>query len=113
VLIFPEGTRSPDGEIKPFKSGFTTLATRTKAAILPVAVDGAYRAWPKREKLPKPGNALVRYGKPILPRETAGLSDRQLVAEVERRVRECQAWLRRHPLLRVARPQTSGFREPG
>ena len=42
VLIFPEGTRTSDGEIKPFRPGFTALAARSNAAILPVAVDGAF-----------------------------------------------------------------------
>jgi len=35
VLIFPEGTRTRDGEIAPFRPGFTALAVRAKAAILP------------------------------------------------------------------------------
>jgi 1-acyl-sn-glycerol-3-phosphate acyltransferase len=54
VLIFPEGTRSPDGEIKPFRPGFTSLATRSHAAILPVAIDGAFKCWPKNQKLSPP-----------------------------------------------------------
>ena len=55
VLIFPEGTRSRDGEIAPFKPGFTVLASRSGASILPVAIDGAYE--PGREARSSPALA--------------------------------------------------------
>ena len=95
VLIFPEGTRSPDGEIHPFRPGFTALAVRSKAAILPVAIDGAFAAWPRWKKFPGPGRIRVHFGEPILPGEFADRDERALLAEVERRVHECQAKLRR------------------
>ncbi len=95
VLIFPEGTRSRDGEIAKFRPGFTTLAVRSKASILPVAIDGAYQVWPRSKKFPRLGKTIrVCYGKPILPVEYAGMDEHALVAEVERRVRACQAELR-------------------
>jgi 1-acyl-sn-glycerol-3-phosphate acyltransferase len=94
VLIFPEGTRSADGEIHPFRPGFTALAVRSKAAILPVAIDGAFAAWPRWKKFPGLGRIRVHFGEPILPGEFAGRAERDLLAEVERRVRECQARLR-------------------
>jgi len=94
VLIFPEGTRSADGEIHPFRPGFTALAVRSKAAILPVAIEGAFAAWPRWKKFPGLGRIRVHFGEPILPGEFAGRDERDLLAEVERRVRECQARLR-------------------
>jgi 1-acyl-sn-glycerol-3-phosphate acyltransferase len=94
VLIFPEGTRTRDGEIARFRPGFTTLAVRSKAAILPVAIDGAFEAYPRWRKWPGPGRIRVRFGKPILPAEYVGRDERELVAEVERRVRECHAQLK-------------------
>ena len=99
VLIFPEGTRSADGEIAPFRPGFTTLAVRSGAAILPAAVDGAFQVWPRSKKFPGLGRIRVHYGKMMTPDDIAGRSDRELVAEVERRVRECRALLRNqsHP----------------
>jgi 1-acyl-sn-glycerol-3-phosphate acyltransferase len=95
VLIFPEGTRTRDGEIAPFKPGFTVLASRSGASILPVAVDGAYAAWPRDQKFPGLGVIRVRYGRPLLPEEIEGRDERDLAAEVERRVHECQAEIRR------------------
>jgi len=97
VLIFPEGTRTRDGEIAPFRPGFTALAARSKAWILPVAIEGAFAAWPRSRKLPSLGTIHVVFGKPFPPEEVAGCGERELVAEVERRVRQCQSTLREHP----------------
>ena len=97
VLIFPEGTRTRDGEMAPFRPGFTVLAARSKAWILPVAIEGAFDAWPRSRKLPRRGTIHVLYGEPIPPEEVASCDERELVAEVERRVRQCHAILRKHP----------------
>ncbi|MFZ5833548.1 MAG: lysophospholipid acyltransferase family protein [Planctomycetota bacterium] len=97
VLIFPEGTRTRDGQVAPFLPGFTTLATRSRSAILPVAIEGAFQAWPRWRKVPGLGTIHVRFGKPILPEQVAGCDEREIVAEVEARVRVCHAQLLRHP----------------
>jgi len=94
VLIFPEGTRSPDGEIAPFKPGFGTLAVRSKAHILPVAIEGAYACWPRSRKLPRLGRIRIHYGEPISPEQVQQFDDRELLEEVERRVRDCHEYLR-------------------
>jgi 1-acyl-sn-glycerol-3-phosphate acyltransferase len=94
VVVFPEGTRSKDGEIAPFRPGFTTLAVRSKAAILPVAIDGAYEAYPRWRKFPGPGRIRVHYGVPLTAAELEGRDERELVNEIEDRVRKCQDLLR-------------------
>ncbi|WP_300382881.1 lysophospholipid acyltransferase family protein [Clostridium sp.] len=50
MAIFPEGTRSQDGKLKDFKKGSLKLATMAKAPIVPVTIDGAYRAFEKGKK---------------------------------------------------------------
>jgi len=90
VLIFPEGTRTPDGQVKQFRPGFTSLAVRSHAAILPVAIAGAFQCWPKSRTFPLPGKIRVHYGRPILPQEYEGLNEQELVNLVENRVRQCQ-----------------------
>jgi 1-acyl-sn-glycerol-3-phosphate acyltransferase len=95
ILLFPEGTRSKTGEISQFRPGFTALAVRSKAAIVPVAIDGAYQAWPRSQHYPLPGWVDVYYGRPIEPETVKGLDDRQLLNLVEQRVRECFDELRR------------------
>jgi 1-acyl-sn-glycerol-3-phosphate acyltransferase len=91
VLIFPEGTRTTDGEIKQFKPGITSLAVRSRAAILPVAIAGAYDCWPKQRTFPRPGRICVHYGPPILPAEYDALSDEGLLELVQNRVGQCHA----------------------
>lgn len=97
VLMFPEGTRTRDGEIGRFRPGFTALAVRSKAAILPVGIEGAYSIWPHGQMLPRLGSIHVHYGPPILPEEIETYDEGQLFSEVERRVHQCLAVLREHP----------------
>lgn len=94
VLVFPEGARTEDGKIHPFLPGFTTLAVRSRAAILPAAIHGAYEAWPRGQRFPGRGRVFVRYGPPVLPDQVATMNERALLAEVEHRVRSCHALLR-------------------
>jgi 1-acyl-sn-glycerol-3-phosphate acyltransferase len=95
VLIFPEGARCSDGEVGPFQPGFTTLAVRSRAAILPVAIEGAFQAWPRTREWPRPGTIHVHYGVPIATEQLKRGGEEPLVAEVRRRVCQCQAILRR------------------
>jgi 1-acyl-sn-glycerol-3-phosphate acyltransferase len=48
IMMFPEGTRSPDGRLQAFKPGAFTLAQRTKRPLLPIVVEGTSKALPKR-----------------------------------------------------------------
>jgi 1-acyl-sn-glycerol-3-phosphate acyltransferase len=93
VLMFPEGSRSHDGRIAPFRPGFAVLAYRSDVTLVPVAVDGAYEAWPRWRRFPGPGRLRVRFGKPLPPEEVRRYEEKDLVREVERRVRECHAEL--------------------
>ena len=95
ILLFPEGTRTRTGEISRFLPGFTALAVRSKAAIVPAAIDGAYQAWPRSQPFPFPGWVDVYFGPPIEPETVKALDDRQLLELVEERVGECFAELRR------------------
>jgi len=90
VLIFPEGTRSPDGEVAPLHPGFCMLARRGQATLLPVGVDGAFEAWPRTALLPRPGLIFACVGEPITPQEFAEMDDKAIVAELECRIRACQ-----------------------
>ena len=87
LVLFPEGTRSPDGRIRPFRPGFALLAARAEAPIVPAAVDGAFAAWPRHRKLPRAGRVCVRYGEPLPPPSSGRAAVEAAAAEVERRVR--------------------------
>jgi 1-acyl-sn-glycerol-3-phosphate acyltransferase len=62
VGIFPEGTRSKDGSIGPFRTGVEFLVRRTGAMVVPVGIDGASRAYPRGALLPRPRKVVVRFG---------------------------------------------------
>lgn len=102
VLIFPEGTRTPDGAVRPLKPGFCVLARRTNACLLPVAIDGAYDAWPRTSRFPRPGAICVCIGEPIAAEFVRRAGERQLVEEVERCIRQCHARARAARTRRLA-----------
>ena len=91
VLIFPEGTRTPDGEVHAMKPGFCAIARRGRVPLVPVAVDGAFDAWPRQRKLPRRAVIHVHWGQPITPDEVERMTDDELVALVEKRIRACHA----------------------
>lgn len=62
VGIFPEGTRSADGAVGPFRSGVEFLVRRTGATVVPVGIEGAFRAFPRWAWIPRPRRITVRYG---------------------------------------------------
>ena len=64
VGLFPEGTRSADGSIAPFKNGLAFLVRRTGCAVVPIGLDGAARAFPRRALFPRPRRVVVRIGEP-------------------------------------------------
>lgn len=64
---FPEGTRSPTGELQRAKDGVTLLALRTGAPVLPVGVIGTDRFWPRGRTLWGVGGRIaVRVGEPVV-----------------------------------------------
>lgn len=66
LFVFPEGTRSPDGALQEARDGVALLALRTGAPIMPIGIGGAYRVWPKGQRLPHPGGRVtVRVGRPF------------------------------------------------
>jgi 1-acyl-sn-glycerol-3-phosphate acyltransferase len=89
VLIFPEGTRTHDGEVQSLKPGFCSVARRSKAPLVPVGFDGPFQAWPRTAKWPTFARTAVVIGPPITPADVETFTDEQLVEELERRIRAC------------------------
>ncbi len=81
LLIYPEGTRSPDGNLLPFKKGAFVLAVSTGIPILPVTVNGAHKVLPKHSLNIRPGLVVVTIGKPI---STEGLEEKDVPALMEK-----------------------------
>ncbi len=86
VLVFPEGSRSLDGELQPFLSGGFLLALRSGLPILPVGIQGTFEVRHRRSFLIRPGRVRVRYGRP-LPVEGYGVRRKaELMAQVRQQI---------------------------
>jgi 1-acyl-sn-glycerol-3-phosphate acyltransferase len=65
LAVYPEGTRSPDGRLKPFKKGTFALAIEAGVPIVPVSISGAQHLMRKGEWTMRPGEIVVRFGPPV------------------------------------------------
>lgn len=65
LLIFPEGTRSPDGRLLPFEAGAAFVALASGATVVPVGLDGADRLLPRGLPLLLPAKLRVTFGAPV------------------------------------------------
>ncbi len=81
LILFPEGTRTPDGWVGEFRTGAAWLAIEAGVPVIPVALIGAYQAMPRGRSWPRPGRppVRIRFGQPIRPHageRPAAFSDR-------------------------------------
>ena len=80
VLIFPEGTRSLDGRLHPFKTGAIMLAIKAGVPVVPVGFNGTYQALPKGSVFSRGGDVVLRIGQPI-PTKDFQARDKQKLAQ--------------------------------
>ncbi len=80
VVIFPEGSRSPDGSIQPFKKGGFTLAIKSKVPIIPVSIIGSREIMPKGKLTAGSGEIRIRIGHSI-ETQNYSLKDRKVLME--------------------------------
>jgi 1-acyl-sn-glycerol-3-phosphate acyltransferase len=91
ILMYPEGTRSPDGRLLPFKKGSFALALKAGVAICPVTIEGTARIMPKKSWKIRFGEEIrVKIGAPIDPRQY-GPHDRDRLMRDVRRVMIAQS----------------------
>jgi len=84
MVIYPEGTRSTDGRLLPFKKGPFHLAMEAGVPVAPVTILGTAECWPKGSWAMRPGKATLVFHQPIDP---AGFADRdQLMAAVREQI---------------------------
>jgi 1-acyl-sn-glycerol-3-phosphate acyltransferase len=88
LVMFPEGGRSPDGRLRPFRPGAFRLAVQTGAPVVPVSIAGGFEAWPVHRRLPRPGRITVTYHPPVtledLPPRADPKARADLLAELVR-----------------------------
>jgi 1-acyl-sn-glycerol-3-phosphate acyltransferase len=80
VVIFPEGSRSPDGSIQPFKKGGFTLAIKSKVPIVPIAIHGSRDIMPKDRLTASSGEIRMRMAPPI-ETQVYSMKDREFLRE--------------------------------
>jgi 1-acyl-sn-glycerol-3-phosphate acyltransferase len=97
VLVFPEGTRTPDGSLQPLQAGVHLLIRRALPPILPVAIAGAYDAWPMWRKYPIPAPLFLPpskrtiglvIGRPLDPERFANLPRAESLASLREEIRK-------------------------
>jgi 1-acyl-sn-glycerol-3-phosphate acyltransferase len=114
LIVFPEGTRSPDGWMQRFRHGTARLAIEMRMPVVPIAIVGAYQAMPRGRPWPKPGRPpiRVRYGEPLYPAE--GESHQELSLRMQQAIAELfdedrtSWWEARRRAARGETPKLSG-----
>ncbi|MFM1768614.1 MAG: 1-acyl-sn-glycerol-3-phosphate acyltransferase [Verrucomicrobiota bacterium] len=65
ILLFPEGTRTPDGRLRPARSGIGLTVIKSQAPVVPVLVRGTYAAYGRHLRIPRPRPVSVVFGEPL------------------------------------------------
>jgi 1-acyl-sn-glycerol-3-phosphate acyltransferase len=89
IILFPEGTRSRDGELNPARSGIGLTVIKSSAPVLPVRVFGTHEAFGPHQQIPRARRVMVKYGKPLLfaeLRAEAAACSKQRVKEIYQEV---------------------------
>lgn len=65
IILFPEGTRTKDGQLLPARSGIGLTVIKSTAPVVPVRVFGTFEAYGRNHKFPRPHRVAVKYGRPM------------------------------------------------
>lgn len=88
ICIFPEGTRSKDGKMQPFKEGSMKMASKTGCPIIPIAITNSAEIWEKHMPKMKPCKVIVEYGTPIYPKELTKEEQKFLGAYTQQKIQD-------------------------
>jgi 1-acyl-sn-glycerol-3-phosphate acyltransferase len=79
-LVYPEGTRSPDGRLQRFKKGVFVMAIKAGAPIVPISVSGSNKIMPKGKFVIRPGAVRITFHETVAT-EGSTIEDRQMIIE--------------------------------
>jgi len=88
VTLFPEGTRSRDGQLGPLKAGIAVLVSRAGVPIVPAGLAGTFEVLPRSRLIPVLHPIRIHYGPPIFPEELAGLDTIAITELIHQRMQE-------------------------
>lgn len=77
LVIFPEGGRSLDGRLQPFRPGTFRIALTAKVPVVPVTIAGGFEAWPAHRRLPRPSRITITYHPPLTSSALPATADRK------------------------------------
>jgi len=117
LILFPEGTRTPNGRVQPFKRGVILLVKRSACPIVPVAIEGPFDIWPKGGKMRLfSARIAVRFGEPIaveeLMRDGPDAALARMTSEIETMRLGLRRMLRRHTKGRYPPPGLGDTADP-
>ena len=93
LTVFPEGSRTQDGEVAPLQGGFALIVRRApEVPVIPVAIHGSFRSWPRGTTVFRPTPIRLAYGPPLA---LDGLKPAEIVARVDHAIRGLFDGLRR------------------
>ncbi len=84
LLVFPEGVRTEDGQMKPFMAGIGLLSAKLDVPVVPVRIDGLFELKQRRQHFARPGQVTVTFGKPVRFKQEE--TPAQITRELEMRV---------------------------
>lgn len=88
IFLFPEGTRSKDGKLAEFKDGGFKIATKAKAPIVPIGIQGTSDILENHFPIIKSGKVIVNFGKPVYTSEMSKAEQKSLPDLVREQVKE-------------------------
>ena len=86
VVVFPEGSRTPDGRMHRFKKGAYQIADDLSLPVVPMTIDGSYRVLSKNSKLIRPGKITLTIHEPVYPGADGHYDMEQLIDETYRSI---------------------------
>jgi 1-acyl-sn-glycerol-3-phosphate acyltransferase len=111
LLVYPEGTRSEDGRLQPFRPGIGFLAAENRTAVVPMHVSGTHRVLPKGGRVPVPAPVRIRIGQPLYPQREE--PHREFAQRVEDAVHELSSGSRAAPRSWIDRWRVTAPARPG
>ena len=88
LVVFPEGARTWDGHMRPFKRGAYMLAMEFGLPVVPISIDGAFDVMPRFRKIPRWGTITLTIHKPIEPKADGRHDLGEVMAASERAIKE-------------------------
>jgi 1-acyl-sn-glycerol-3-phosphate acyltransferase len=91
LTVFPEGGRCEDGELQPILNGAALVVRKAEVPIVPVVIEGSFKAWSKHRRIWQRHPVRVLFGKPAVVHD---MKAKDITAFIDRQLHELMAELR-------------------